>query len=326
MTTVGTCSPVPSLAYDQGRRSARRGPDVLVRVLPAEDRCRPADARAHDRRARAARRPASSSVTYGAGGSTRERTHEVVKWVRKETADHADGPPHLRRPRAATRSSEILDDYRVGGHREHPRPRRRPAGRRAALPATTATPSSWSSDVRDGGRFCVGVAAHPELHPRSPRPRRPTGATSPTSWRVADFAITQFFFEAEHYLRLVDELGGARRRQAGAPRDHAGHQRQPGAGGWPSCRGAAFPEWLVDRLDGVDDPDDGSPHRRRRGHRAVRASCSRPARRACTSTRSTGPPRPARSTPTSASPACRSSPQWSSRPLGRSNGALPGRP
>ena len=54
-------------------------------------------------------------------------------------------------------------------------------------------------------RFCVGVAAHPELHPRSPdraSDRRHLAA----KLRLADFAITQFFFRVADYERLVEEL------------------------------------------------------------------------------------------------------------------------
>ena len=67
--------------------------------------------------------PSFVSVTYGAGGSSRQRTRDVVGWVRKETSitpmAHLTCQGHRREEIA-----EILDDYRGGGHREHPRPRR----------------------------------------------------------------------------------------------------------------------------------------------------------------------------------------------------------
>ena len=56
------------------------------------------------------------------------------------------------------------------------------------------------------GGFCVGVAAHPELHPRSPdraSDRRHLAA----KLALADFAITQFFFRPEDYERMLEELG-----------------------------------------------------------------------------------------------------------------------
>ena len=67
--------------------------------------------------------PSFVSVTYGAGGSTRQRTHEVVAWVRRETAitpmAHLTcaGPPAGR----DRRDPRVLPGR---GHREHPRPRR----------------------------------------------------------------------------------------------------------------------------------------------------------------------------------------------------------
>ena len=72
--------------------------------------------------------------------------------------------------------------------------RRRPPLRRELVDARSAA-----------GDFSIGVAAHPELHPA---PRRPRGRPAPPGGQAAtaDFAITQFFFEADHYLRMVDEL------------------------------------------------------------------------------------------------------------------------
>ena len=56
------------------------------------------------------------------------------------------------------------------------------------------------------GRFAVGVAAHPEVHPRSPD-RDSDRRRLARKLSAADFAITQFFFDVDDYLRLVDELG-----------------------------------------------------------------------------------------------------------------------
>ena len=67
--------------------------------------------------------PSFVSVTYGAGGSSRQRTREVVTWVRQGDGHHPDGPPDLPGPRR-DEIAEILADYHERGHREHPRPRR----------------------------------------------------------------------------------------------------------------------------------------------------------------------------------------------------------
>ena len=60
-------------------------------------------------------------------------------------------------------------------------------------------------DVREFGGFSIGVAAHPELHPRSPD-RASDRQHLATKLAAADFAITQFFFDVDHYTQMVDEL------------------------------------------------------------------------------------------------------------------------
>ena len=61
--------------------------------------------------------------------------------------------------------------------------------------------------VRDHpGDFAIGVAAHPELHPRSAGDREADRRWLAAKLALADFAITQFFFEVDDYLRMIDEL------------------------------------------------------------------------------------------------------------------------
>ena len=109
----------------------------------------------------------------------------------------------------------------------HPRRDHRPARRVRAPPASTTSwpsagdPPADGSDpggdftyatelvelVRDHpGDFSVGVAAHPELHPRSAGDRAADRRFLAAKLELADFGITQFFFEADDYLRMVDEL------------------------------------------------------------------------------------------------------------------------
>ncbi len=149
--------------------------------------------------------PSFVSVTYGAGGGTRVRTHEAVAWIRKETPvtpmAHLTCVSHTR-----AQITEILDAYDVVGVENI----LALAGDPPSDPSN-AGPSEYGfaldlvEHVRDHGTFSVGVAAHPEVHPRSTDPEADRDHLA-AKLRVADFAITQFFFEVDPYLRLVDDL------------------------------------------------------------------------------------------------------------------------
>jgi methylenetetrahydrofolate reductase (NADPH) len=198
--------------------------------------------------------PSFVSVTYGAGGSTRQRTHEVVSWVRRETGitpmAHLTCVGH-RRPEVA----QILEDYQaagidnilaLGGDPPTDEAERRPSDYRYA--------AELVEDVRTAGPFSVGVAAHPEGHPQSPsraEDRRQLAA----KLARADFAITQFFFERDHYFRLVDEVaafGVTKPILPGImPVTNKGQVVR-----MAELSGAAFPTWLAERLDTVDEPED----------------------------------------------------------------------
>ena len=143
------------------------------------------------------------SVTYGAGGSTRTRTADLVSWVRRQTSispmAHLTCAGHTRDDIRA-----ILTDYRAEGVENI-------LALGGDLPADGETESDYLfsmelvDDVREFGGFSVGVAAHPELHPRSPD-RGTDRQHLANKLAAADFAITQFFFDIEHYLVMIDEL------------------------------------------------------------------------------------------------------------------------
>jgi len=149
--------------------------------------------------------PSFVSVTYGAGGSTRELTHRIVV----DLLD--DGMNPMAHLTAVEHTREELVDI-VTRYRE--------AGVRNVLALRGDAPDGTSEPFRalehavelaelvrevGGDTMSVGVAAHPEGHP---------AATSLEDDRrhlvaklaVADFAVTQFFFAAEDYLRLVEDL------------------------------------------------------------------------------------------------------------------------
>ena len=149
-------------------------------------------------------KPSFVSVTYGAGGSTRVRTHGVVNWVRRETSippmAHLTCFGHTR-----AEIAEILVGYREAGVENILALRGDPP-----LDPVDAAPSDYHHaidlvhDVVAQG-FCVGVAAHPEVHPQS-RNRAEDRRRLAEKLVVADYAVTQLFFDVAHYTRLVDEL------------------------------------------------------------------------------------------------------------------------
>lgn len=197
--------------------------------------------------------PSFVSVTYGAGGSTRQRTREVVSWVRKETAitpmAHLTCVGHTR---AAI--TELLDGYRSAGIENILALGGDPP---SAVDAVEHPASDYQhaseliDDLESSGAFSIGVAAHPEVHPRSPD-RETDRRHLAAKLARADFAITQFFFDAEHWVRLVDELHALGNDKPVLPgimpvTNVAQIQRMA------SMSGAAVPVSLIERLDRAGD-------------------------------------------------------------------------
>jgi methylenetetrahydrofolate reductase (NADPH) len=150
-------------------------------------------------------RPSFVSVTYGALGSTRERTRDVVVRINAEQAFPA--MPHLTCV-GHTRAdiALLLDQYAAAGIEnilalggDPPADGSEPGGdfehAIELVEIVRAHPAGFS----------VGVAAHPEVHPRSPG-RASDRRHLAEKLALADFGMTQFFFDADDYLRLVDEL------------------------------------------------------------------------------------------------------------------------
>jgi methylenetetrahydrofolate reductase (NADPH) len=197
-------------------------------------------------------KPDFVSITYGAGGSDRHRTGDVVNWMRTETdfepMAHLTCVGHTRSDVEA-----LLVEYRrigvenilaLGG--DPPVDGVVPAG-------DYSYASDLLADVVAPGCFSVGVAAHPEVHPRSPdraTDRRHLAA----KLRIADFAVTQFFFEIEHWLRLVDELAALDVHKPVLPGIMPVSNKQQ-IHRMAQMSGADLPRWLVERLDHTDDPE-----------------------------------------------------------------------
>ena len=197
-------------------------------------------------------KPDFVSITYGAGGSDRHRTGDVVDWMRKETAlepmAHLTCMGHTRDDVAT-----LLVDYRrigvenilaLGG--DPPADGSTPAG-------DYTYASDLLVDVARAGCFSIGVAAHPEVHPRSPD-RATDRRRLADKLSVADFAVTQFFFDVEQWLRLVDELAALDVHKPVLPGIMpVGNKAQIAR--MAQMSGAELPGWLLDRLDRTDDPE-----------------------------------------------------------------------
>lgn len=192
------------------------------------------------------------SITYGAGGSDRHRTGEVVAWMRGDTGFEA--MPHLTCVgHTRTEVAGLLVDYRragvqnilaLGGDE--------PIGGKP-VKSDYRYALDLLNDVMSSGSFCVGVAAHPEVHPRS-ESREADRRHLADKLRLADFALTQFFFEVEHWQRLVEELAALGLDKPVVPgimpvTNLASVHRMA------QMSGTAVPSWLTDRLERCNDAD-----------------------------------------------------------------------
>ena len=198
------------------------------------------------------------SVTFGAGGgaATRAKTADLVTWVRRQTS--ITPMPHLT-CQGLTRDDirTILTDYRAAGIENILALGGDPPAHGSTLPPGDYTYSlELVEDVREFGGFCIGVAAHPELHPRS-TDRASDRRHLADKLRVADFAMTQFFFDVEHYLRMRDELsalGVDKPIIPGVmPISNLGQVSR-----MAHLSGAEVPAWVVERMEKAGDDLDAA--------------------------------------------------------------------
>ena len=152
--------------------------------------------------------PEYFSVTFGAGGSTRERTFDVVKEI--AAAGH-QAAPHLSCI-GSTRENirEILDDYKNAGIR-------RIVALRGDLPSGMAEAGEfrYANELVEfiraetGNHFRLEVAAYPEWHPQARTPADDLAAFVGKARAGADSAITQYFYNADAYFHFVNEVRAA---------------------------------------------------------------------------------------------------------------------
>lgn len=197
--------------------------------------------------------PSFVSVTYGAGGSTRQRTHAVVSWMRKETTltpmAHLTCQGHVR-----SEIREILNDYAVDGVENILALGGDVPTDGESAPSDYTFASELLEDAVADGRFSVGIAAHPEIHPRSPD-RATDRKFLAAKLARADFAITQFFFDHDVYVQMINELadlGVTKPILPGImPVTNKNQIRR-----MAELSGAAFPIWLAERLDQTEDVEE----------------------------------------------------------------------
>ncbi|MEP7704082.1 methylenetetrahydrofolate reductase [Paraglaciecola sp. 25GB23A] len=150
-------------------------------------------------------KPAYMSVTYGANSGERDRTHDVVKRIQAETGIAA--VPHLTCVDATKEELiQIAKDYWASGIRKI-------VALRGDLPPGVEKPQSYASDLvsllKSVADFDIAVAAYPEKHPEAPNSQFDLLNLKRKADAGATEAISQFFFDAEVFLRFRDRAAAA---------------------------------------------------------------------------------------------------------------------
>ena len=216
--------------------------------------------------------PRYFSCTYGAAGSTRERTFETVAWLREQGIDTA---PHLACIGSSqTEVAEILAHYRAQGIN-------RIVALRGDLPSGMGM--GGAGDFRfanelvafirseHGDWFHIEVAAYPEFHPQAPSAARDLDNFRRKVEAGADAAITQYFYNADAYFAFLDACGEMGLAIPVVPGIMPITNFAQLARFSDAC-GAEIPRWMRRRLEGMGDDLDEI---RAFGHEVVLNLCRR---------------------------------------------------
>jgi len=198
--------------------------------------------------------PRFVSVTYGADGSTRARTHQLVTRIQQQT--ELTGAPHLTCV-GATRA-EILDiarQYRDQGIRHIVALRGDPpqgAARYEPHPHGFAYAADLVAGLKSVADFDISVAAYPEVHPEAPSAQFDLDNLKRKLDAGASRAITQFFYDIEIFLRFRDGCARAGIRAPIVP-GILPITRFPQVLRFAARCGASIPPWLAERFQGLDE-------------------------------------------------------------------------
>ncbi|MFV0259235.1 MAG: methylenetetrahydrofolate reductase [Acidimicrobiales bacterium] len=198
--------------------------------------------------------PRFMSVTYGAGGSDRDRTINTVTDL--NTRVPVAVACHLTPVGSTTDDLDVTIDEVVAAGIDHLVVLRGdPPAEAETAPMAVPTAADLVSHIRsraDGDRFEISVAAYPETHPRAASPQADLDSLKDKLDRGATRAITQFFFDPDVYLRFLDRARTAGITQPIIPGimpviSYAGITR------FAERCAATIPDWLTHRLADLDD-------------------------------------------------------------------------
>jgi methylenetetrahydrofolate reductase (NADPH) len=199
--------------------------------------------------------PSFVSVTYGAGGSTRERTHSTVKRILAETA--LVPAAHLTCVSATCAEvDEVIRAYAAAGVRHIVALRGDPAGgvgeRYQPHPGGYDTSAALVAGIKRIADMEVSVSAYPEKHPDSATIEADIDMLAAKVDAGATRAISQFFFENDLYFRYLDRV---RARGITIPivPGILPVQNFKQARGFAERAGATVPDWLAARFEGLEN-------------------------------------------------------------------------